>query len=248
MSTHLELVNKVLRRLREDEVDSITETVYATLIGEFVADIHREVSEEWTWANTVKTVDVETIADDPGYLLHATTASGGDVMVGSNITNEKSLLRVQTNGLPSIHIGDSVTDNNKHQLVLLSDEQRHHLANSRGDSSATYPTHAAVRKDHINRWTLQLWPKPALSGKFIRMIWYIPEEPLQVDGSTDSQQIYIPNQAIYLGALWLALNERGEEIGEPGNIAETRYRNYLAAEKERAITIDESTGTFDWYR
>jgi len=34
----------------------------------------------------------------------------------------------------------------------------------------------------------------------------------------------MPHRPVYLGALYLALNERGEEMGEPGGKAEQRYR------------------------
>ena len=37
MATHLELVNRVLRRLREDTVTGITDNDYSELIAEFVA-------------------------------------------------------------------------------------------------------------------------------------------------------------------------------------------------------------------
>ena len=36
--TYLQLVNSVLRRLRENEVDTVAETSYSALIGDFVND------------------------------------------------------------------------------------------------------------------------------------------------------------------------------------------------------------------
>ena len=36
--TYLQLVNSVLRRLRENEVDTVPETSYSVLIGDFVND------------------------------------------------------------------------------------------------------------------------------------------------------------------------------------------------------------------
>jgi hypothetical protein len=122
------------------------------------------------------------------------------------------------------------------------------LANTVGDATADFPTHASVRLGTTNAWTLQFWPKPVASDYYVNTIWSVPEEDLEVDGSTDGTEIYIPNRPIYLGALWLAFNERGEEIGEPGGIAETRYMKSLAAERERAFVHEQSTGRFDWYR
>jgi hypothetical protein len=252
MATHLEIVNKILRRLREDSVSSVAETEYSQLIGEFVEDIHREVSEYWTWPSTLTTVDFETTSGSPAYRLDAYVADGGAAHTNGGVVTERSILRVRDDGLPDIHIGDSSTDNNKKQVILLSDEQRHALANTASGTSGTgyaeYPTHASVRRDGFNRWAIQLWPAPSVTGKYVRTAWHIPEADLEVDGTTDDTEIYIPNRPIYLGALYLALNERGEEIGEPGGIAESRYIKALAAEKERAIGHEQTTGRFDWYR
>jgi hypothetical protein len=47
--TYLEAINKVLRRLREDEVASPDSTAYSKLIGEFVNDANRLVEDAWDW-------------------------------------------------------------------------------------------------------------------------------------------------------------------------------------------------------
>jgi len=41
--TYLDIVNKVLIRLREDEVSAVSQTAYSKLIGEFVNDALRQV-------------------------------------------------------------------------------------------------------------------------------------------------------------------------------------------------------------
>ena len=40
--TYLDIVNNVLRRLREDTVSDITETPYSTMVGDFVNDAKKE--------------------------------------------------------------------------------------------------------------------------------------------------------------------------------------------------------------
>ncbi len=47
--TYLEIVNKVLRRLRETEVSSINETPYSLLISDLVNVVKREVEDAWNW-------------------------------------------------------------------------------------------------------------------------------------------------------------------------------------------------------
>ena len=47
--TYLQIVNKVLRRLRENEVSSINENPYSLLIGDLVNVVKREVEDAWDW-------------------------------------------------------------------------------------------------------------------------------------------------------------------------------------------------------
>lgn len=48
--TYLEAINKVLRRLREDEVASPDTSAYSKLIGEFINDANRLVEDSWDWS------------------------------------------------------------------------------------------------------------------------------------------------------------------------------------------------------
>ena len=41
--TYLQLVNSVLRRLREEEVSTVGQTSYSKLVGEFINDAKRTV-------------------------------------------------------------------------------------------------------------------------------------------------------------------------------------------------------------
>lgn len=47
--TYLEAINKVLRRLREDEVAAPSTSAYSKLIGELVNDANRMVEDAWDW-------------------------------------------------------------------------------------------------------------------------------------------------------------------------------------------------------
>ena len=48
--TYLQAVNKVLKRLRENTVSSVDETLYSRLVGEFVNDANRMVEDAWDWS------------------------------------------------------------------------------------------------------------------------------------------------------------------------------------------------------
>jgi hypothetical protein len=71
--TYLQAVNKVLIRLREDEVSSVSETAYSKLIGEFVNDALRQVEDAWDWSALRTTLTATTQEDVFSYVL---TGSG----------------------------------------------------------------------------------------------------------------------------------------------------------------------------
>jgi hypothetical protein len=68
--TYLEIVNKVLRRLREREVASVSQTSYSKLIGDFVNDAKKEVEDAWQWSALRTTLTLTTQADVFNYELN----------------------------------------------------------------------------------------------------------------------------------------------------------------------------------
>ena len=67
--TYLDIVNKVLIRLREDEVSSVNQTAYSKLIGEFVNDAMRLVEDAWSWSALRTTLTVTTSQNIFNYVL-----------------------------------------------------------------------------------------------------------------------------------------------------------------------------------
>ena len=67
--TYLQLVNSVLRRLREDEVSTVSQSNYAKLIGDFVNETKREVEDSWNWVQLRDTIQVTTVAGTFRYTL-----------------------------------------------------------------------------------------------------------------------------------------------------------------------------------
>lgn len=67
--TYLELVNAVLRRLREEEVATVSDTDYSNLIGDFVNDAKRQVEDAWDWTALRNTTTITTVAGTNKYSL-----------------------------------------------------------------------------------------------------------------------------------------------------------------------------------
>lgn len=57
---YLQIVNKVLRRLRETEVTSVDQTKYSKLIGQLVNTTKSEVEKAWGWQHLRATSTVNT--------------------------------------------------------------------------------------------------------------------------------------------------------------------------------------------
>ena len=59
--TYLQLVNSVLRRLREDEVATVDQNSYSRLVGELVNEAKETVENSWDWTGLRTTVVVPTV-------------------------------------------------------------------------------------------------------------------------------------------------------------------------------------------
>jgi len=66
---YIQLVNSVLRRLRETEVSSVADNAYSKLIGEFVNDAKRQVEDAYAWNALSETLTASTAADIFNYVL-----------------------------------------------------------------------------------------------------------------------------------------------------------------------------------
>ena len=66
---YIQLVNSVLRRLRETEVSSVNDNAYSKLIGDFVNDAKRNVEDAYNWNSLSDTLTAVTAVDIFNYVL-----------------------------------------------------------------------------------------------------------------------------------------------------------------------------------
>jgi len=67
--TYLEIVNKVLLRLRENQVETVDENSYSALVGELVNVTKREIEDSWNWSCLRTTLAATTTAALFNYVL-----------------------------------------------------------------------------------------------------------------------------------------------------------------------------------
>ena len=70
--TYLELVNAVLRRLREKEVGTVSQTAYSKLIGDFINEAKADVENAWDWSSLRTTLALNTTSGIFNYELNGT--------------------------------------------------------------------------------------------------------------------------------------------------------------------------------
>jgi len=70
--TYLDIVNNILRRLRERTVSTVDETSYSTLVGILVNDAKEEVENAWNWSSLRQTLTISTTSGTYSYELPAT--------------------------------------------------------------------------------------------------------------------------------------------------------------------------------
>lgn len=231
MATLLQVTNRVLRRLREDEVADLSDD-YSALIADFVSDIVEELNEETIWNAYDTQYTVSVVAGTRDYALTGTT-------------NESQLL-YQPDGSAQAWIFDDSTDPEGEQMVYLDPSEYYRRLNMDRDMENDKPQWFTVEKDTDNDdLYLRLWPLPSAT-KYIRIRFNTSQAEL--DPSTDaSVEIKLPSRVVFLGALWMAMQERGEEIGD-GGLHQMRYRRALGAAVENEIRARERTGFYDWQR
>ena len=83
-TTYLNIVNEVLRRLREDEVSSVLQNTYSKMVGDFVNDAKQVVEDSHQWSTLRTTVVVPTVENTTEYSL---TNAGERVRIYSVIND-----------------------------------------------------------------------------------------------------------------------------------------------------------------
>jgi uncharacterized ParB-like nuclease family protein len=162
---YLQLVNNVLRRLREGEVSSVSDTPYSKMIGEFVNDAKRQVEDAYSWNALTETLSATTATDIFNYVL---VGSGQRFKV-------MDVLNDTTNS-----IMQNATSAQMNDWYVLSDNQKgkpyyynFNGVDSNGDTQVDlYPVPDGVYNLRFNIFR----PQDALENNADRL--YVPTEPV----------------------------------------------------------------------
>jgi hypothetical protein len=128
---YIQLVNSVLRRLREAEVTAVTDTAYSKLIGDFVNDSKRQVEDAYNWNALSDTLSAVTGADIFNYVLEGTgqrfrvidVLNDTSNVILKNATtrwmNERFLIASPVKGSPAYYNFNGVNEDGDTQVDLF---------------------------------------------------------------------------------------------------------------------------------
>ena len=202
--TYREIINSVLRRLREDTISSdwsgdlvgsTGPTDYQVMIGDFVNETKREVEDAWDWTSLRRTETVSTVSGTRTYNLPSTTQS-------------TRVMEVQEQGQGGVL-----------QHVPSDWIKRTQYPNE----TSAVPSYFSIVGTSSGLLTAQLYPKPDTTYS----IDFHLTDP-QDDLTSSTTSLTIPEYPVILGVWARAIAERGEDGGTLTDMAQMQYQSALS--------------------
>ena len=196
--THLEMVNEVLIRLRENEVTSVSDNKYAKMISKFINDTKRQVEDAYEWNALTETLTATTAANIFSYVLEN---SGTRFRIIDVLNDTENVV---------MKYAPTKTMN---QWFLMTDPQKSApiYYNFNGTEAETGDT------------LVDFYPIPD-SVYNIRINLIKSQDPLVAN----SDKPLVPAEPIILGAYARALAERGEDGGLASSEAYQLFKSSLS--------------------
>lgn len=209
-TTYLQVVNKVLTRLRESTVATVTENAYSTLIGSIVNKVKTEIEDAWRWHALRDTYSVDCAIGTVSYVL---TGSGPDAVIidAWNASQERQMSP------------GTVSKFNERYFGTLTPQTGNPTEYVIGGLDANYDL------------SIDVWPKPSATD-VLKFNLYKPQAEL----SAGADVPLVPIAVLVEGAVTRAMAERGDDGGVQTQQQEALYRDLLASAIARDAGRDES--------
>lgn len=204
--TYLDLINNVLRRLREDTVDTINSTTYSSLIGDLVNDARKIVENSFDWTALRDSIVVNTVDGTNQYSL----TGSGDLAVVKDVMN--------TTAKKFMHQRSQSFFNNVNYNT------------SPVSGSPDYFTFVGV--DSNQDLTVQLYPNPD-AAYTIRFDVSVPQADLSTDSDRLSVPVNPVIQLAYAMALRERGETGGQSAAEQFAVASTALSDAISFDANR---------------
>ena len=213
--TYLQAINEVLVKIGEDElpnaITSLTET-YELLVGSFINDIKEQIEDAHDWRALRQTVSTSITAN-------AQSATISEA-------NERSrVVRInQQDAGQLVPLVFDITDSSNPERLMEIDLSELLYMDTMNPNDRQNPCYFALDNSSGNVLDLYVYPRPS-GARTIQSTLVIPQAELDRDSLTT--EIKIPIRPLIVGAVWYALEERGEELGANGLFNEQRFLDAL---------------------
>lgn len=222
MATVRSLINRICNLTGEDAIqDTDTELTddYHVLLLTCLNFVKEEVEDQCNWRALWHTETLSLVATSSVSVTNTTDRSR---LVRLHDTRRDRLV-------PLVY---DVTDSNNPVPLIEVSLAEMLFRQTTNPQTGTSPSFFAVDDTTASTLTLRFHPTPT-GTRSIKVTACTPQAEL---GEEDvDTAILVPSRAIQMGAIWWALEERGEELGQSGMFTEERYRNALAAEVSREV-------------
>ena len=199
LPTYLDLVNDVLVRMREPQVTTVSENTVSALVGKYINDAKRQVSDAYDWDAFNTPITVSTIANTTG--PYSITGAG---------------VRFKTM--------DVINTTSFYEMQPLSHANYDSFYYTTPTPTTGLPMYYSIKGVDTNGdIKVNFWPVPDAVYS-IRFSLIVPE----ADFTTDSSTTLLAKEPIVLGAFARALVERGEDGGLSSSEAYALYKSCMS--------------------
>lgn len=214
--TFREMINRVLRTVAEDEINSLVTTLsdsYQILVATFVNQIKEEIEDAHNWRSLRQTFTVTVLA-----------GQSSAVITGANERSRVFRVQDAQSGMFTPMCFDLTTPANPCPLIEMPLAQLAYV-DVMDTSNVVQPGYFAVdNTSNGDECTLRL-EGPVTTNRTISIQMIVPQARL---GLSDLDvALKIPARPLEFGSIWYSLLERGEELGVSSLFTEERFRNAL---------------------
>ena len=213
--TYIQLVNAVLRKLREREVSAVSLTPYSRMIGDYVNEAKEIVEKAYQWKRLRENISFATVSDQQDYAL--------------NVRDRARLYRDPMGTAMVLDITSGGVWLSEDTLESLNESALYDNQDNQAPSVyAEVPTADGL--------TLSLYPKP--DGVYtVKARVYNPQGELVADDDALS----VPSEPVWRRAVALALTERGAGAGDDPAVADAAASKALIEAVSAEADPDEYT-------
>lgn len=224
--TYLQIVNKVLVNLREASRASVATDVYSTLIGEYVNVAKETIEDSWTWRALTSEIRFVTVDHQVQYFLDAAATSPAVTLTSGNYPDDRASILKDDADNEQVFDITQVAANVIYNLTSYSRGKQVQDGFVAASRSTTTPYKFAYTMEG-GRPAMYLADPPPV-GRTVSVRMCCPQPEL----TSDSTAVLVPYRPIVSFATFLAMQERGEELGTSADLYLARYNSELVRAQE----------------